>query len=301
VAFGDVDLDGFTDVFVTNDGIRNFLYRNGGDGAFTDVAYEAGVGFDPNGKPMAGMGTEIVDYDDDGLPDIFLTAFSREYNTLFRNLGKLVFEDVTVQAGLGSGFLTLAFGTKLFDYDNDGDLDIYATNGHVTDNVELYDPQLTYRQRDLLYQNTGGSFVDISASSGPAFQIRHVGRGAATGDFDNDGDLDIVVADCGGPPLLMRNDGGNRNHWITVRARGRESNRFGLGAKVRVTSGGRTRLREINPAGSYLSTSDVRLLLGLGQETIAERIEILWPSGKRQTLEAVRADQFLLLDETDAR
>jgi len=301
VALGDVDLDGYTDIFVTNDGIRNFLYRNKGDGTFIDVAYGAGVGFDMHGKPMAGMGTQIADYDGDGLPDIFMTAFSREYNTLFRNLGNLVFEDVTIEAGLQSGFLTLAFGTRLFDFDNDGDLDIYATNGHVTDNVELYDPQLSYKQKDLLYENIGGRFRDISSQSGPAFQIRHVGRGAAVGDFDNDGDLDIIVADCGGPPLLMRNDGGNRNHWIAIRARGSESNRFGIGAKVRVTGGGRTQLREINPAGSYLSTSDVRLYLGVGPETRIARIEIEWPSGRKQTLQDVPADQTLLLEESNAQ
>ncbi len=301
VSLGDLDQDGFTDIFVTNDGIRNFLYRNKGDGTFLDVAYEACVGFDPHGKPMAGMGTEIADYDEDGNPDIFMTAFSREYNTLFRNLGKLVFEDVTINAGLESGFLTLAFGTKLFDYDNDGDLDIYATNGHVTDNVELYDAELSYRQKDLLYENVTGSFVDVSSQAGPAFQIKHVGRGAATGDFDNDGDLDIVVADCGGPPLLMRNDGGNRNGWIGIQARGKESNRFGVGSKVRVTSAGRTRLREINSSGSYLSSSDIRLFFGLGSETKAERIEIEWPSGKKQMLENVPARQMLQLDESNAR
>ncbi len=301
VSLGDVDKDGFTDIFVTNDGIRNFLYRNKGDGTFLDVAYEACVGFDPHGKPMAGMGTEIADYDEDGNPDIFLTAFSREYNTLFRNLGKLVFEDVTINVGLESGFLTLAFGTKLFDYDNDGDLDIYATNGHVTDNVELYDAELSHRQKDLLYENVNGSFVDVSSHSGPAFQVKHVGRGAATGDFDNDGDLDIVVADCGGSPLLMRNDGGNRNSWIGIQARGKESNRFGVGAKVRVTSAGRTRLREINSGGSYLSSSDFRLFFGLGSETKAERIQIEWPSGKKQTLENVPARQILQFDESNAR
>ncbi|RPJ59000.1 MAG: CRTAC1 family protein [Acidobacteria bacterium] len=301
VSLGDVDKDGLTDIFVTNDGIRNFLYRNKGDGTFGDVAYEACVGFDTHGKPMAGMGTEIADYDEDGNPDIFMTAFSREYNTLFRNLGKLIFEDVTATVGIESGFLTLAFGAKLFDYDNDGDLDIYATNGHVTDNVELYDGELSYRQKDLLYENTNGSFVDISSQSGPAFQVKHVGRGAAIGDFDNDGDLDIVVADCGGPPLLMRNDGGNRNNWIGIQARGKESNRFGIGAKVRVTSAGRTRLREINIAGSYLSSSDVRLFFGLGSETKAERVEIEWPSRKKQTLENVPARQILQLDESNAK
>ena len=301
VVIGDVDLDGWPDIFVTNDGVRNFLFRNKGDGTFIDVTYGAGVGFDMNGKPMAGMGTEIVDYDGDGLPDIFMTAFSREYNTLYRNRGKLVFEDVTLKAGLESGFLTLAFGTKLFDFDNDGDLDIYCTNGHVTDNVELYDPQVSYRQTDLLYENLGGGrFRDVSAESGPAFRIKHVGRGAAVGDFDNDGDLDIVVANCGERPMLLRNDGGNRNHWLAVRARGRESNRFGVGAKVRVTAEGRTQLREVNPSGSYLSTSDMRLYFGLGSETTITRLEIEWPSGKKQVLENVPTGQTLLLDEANA-
>ena len=301
VVVGDIDLDGWPDIFVTNDGVRNFLYRNKGDGTFQDITYTAGTGFDMNGKAMAGMGTEIADFDGDGLPDIFLTAFSREYNTLFRNLGKLQFEDVTLKAGLQSGFLTLAFGAKLFDYDNDGLLDIFCTNGHVTDNVELYDPQLTYRQSDLLYQNIGGGrFKDVSAESGPAFRIKHVGRGAAVADFDNDGDLDIVIADCGGPALLYRNDGGNRNHWLAIKARGRESNRFGLGSKVRVTAGGVTQYREINPSGSYLSTSDMRLYFGLGKETVARRLEIEWPRGKKQVLENVPAGQVLTLDEANA-
>jgi len=301
VAVGDIDLDGWPDVFVTNDGVRNFLYRNKGDGTFTDVTYGAAVGFDMNGVPMAGMGVDIGDFDGDGLPDIFMTAFSRQYNTLFRALGGMKFEDVTLKAGLESGFLTLAFGAKMVDFDNDGDLDLYATNGHVTDNVELYDPQLSYKQKDLLYDNLGnGRFQDVSAQSGPAFQVKHVGRGAAIGDFDNDGDLDIAIADCGGPALLFRNEGGNRNHWIALRARGRESNRSGIGARVRVTSGGRTQLRELNPTGSYLSTSDVRLYFGLGPETKITRLEIDWPSGKKQTLEGLSSNRTLLLDESNA-
>jgi hypothetical protein len=300
VAVGDVDGDGWPDIFVANDGVRNFLYRNQGDGTFADVTYSAAVGFDTDGKTLAGMGTEIADVDGDGLPDIFLTAFSRQYNPLYRNMGKLVFEDFTRKARLPSSVLSLGFGTKLFDFNNDGLLDIFVTNGHVTDNVRLYDPELSYAQTDLLYENIGGRFRDVSAESGPGFGIQHVGRGAAVGDFDNDGDLDIVVSNCGGPPLLLRNDGGNRNHWIAIRARGRESNRFGIGSKIRVTSGGRTQLREINPYGSYLSTSDVRLYIGLGRETAVARLEIEWPSGKKQALENVPSNQNLLLDEANA-
>jgi len=298
VAFGDVDQDGWTDIYIANDGVRNFLYRNQGDGTFTDIAYSAGVGFDENGKPQAGMGTQIADYDGDGWPDIFVTNFSEELNTLYRNLGDNVFEDATRKAGLSSGFLPLGFGTKLFDYDNDGDLDIHVTNGHVIDNVKLYHPHLSYRQRDLLYQNLGGGrFGDVSASAGPAFAVEHVGRGSATADYDNDGDLDIVVSDCGGRALLYRNDGGNRNHWIAVEARGRTSNRFGFGARVRVTRRGRTQIGEITPVGSYLSSSDIRLYFGLGAETRAARLEVLWPSGRRQVLENVAGDRVVKVEE----
>jgi len=300
VAIGDIDGDGWPDIFVANDGVRNFLYRNKGNGTFDDLTYGAGVGFDMNGKTMNGMGAEIADLDSDGLPDIFFTAFSRQYNPFYRNLGKLLFEDTTLKAGLPTSVETLGFGTKVFDFDNDGNQDIYITTGHVTDNVKLYDPQISYRQADLLYRNTGGHFRDVSAESGPAFRIQHVGRGLAVADFDNDGDLDIVVTDAGGRPMLLRNDGGNLNHSIAIRARGRESNRFGLGCKVRVTSGSRTQLREINPYGSCLSTSDVRLFFGLGGEATITRLEIEWPSGKKQVIENVRSGQ-VLLDEADAR
>ncbi len=301
VATGDIDGDGWPDIFVANDGIRNFLYHNKGNGTFDDVTYGAGVGFDMNGKTMNGMGAEIVDLDGDGLPDIFFTAFSRQYNPFYRNLGKLLFEDATLKARLPVSVETLGFGTKVFDFDNDGNPDIYITNGHVTDNVKLFDPQLSYRQTDLLYRNIGGGrFRDVSAESGPAFSVQHVGRGLAVADFDNDGDLDVVTTDIGGRPMLLRNDGGNRNHWIAIRARGRESNRFGIGSKVRITSGGRTQVREINPYGSYLSTSDTRLFFGLGNETDVTRLEIEWPSGKKQTLENIHANQILLLDEAGA-
>ena len=297
VAFGDIDQDGWTDIYIANDGVRNFLYRNKGDGTFTDIAYSAGVGFDANGKPQAGMGTEIADYDGDGRPDIFVTNFSEELNTLYRNLGDLTFEDATEKAGLQSGFLPLGFGTRLFDFDNDGDLDIYVTNGHVIDNVHLYNPRLSYRQKDLLYENAGGRFRDVSAAAGPAFQIEHVGRGSAAGDYDNDGDLDLVISDSGGRAMLLRNDGGNRNHWVAVKARGLASNRFGFGARVKVTAGGRTQLREITPVSSYLSSSDIRLHFGLGAQSKAARIEILWPSGKKQTLEDVPAGRVIEVEE----
>ena len=296
VTFADFDLDGDIDIYVANDAVRNFLYRNDG-GTFLDVAYSAGVGYDTDGKPQAGMGADSADADGDGLPDIFVTNFSDELNALYRNRGRLEFEDVSESRGLRSTLLPLGFGTKLFDFDNDSDLDIYVTNGHVIDNIHLYNPQLSYAQKDLLYENVAGHFQDISAVSGPAFQIESVGRGAAVGDYDNDGDLDIVVSNCGRSPVLMRNDGGNRNHWIAIRVRGAESNSFGLGAKVRVEAGGRVQLKEINNVASYLSSHDSRLHFGLGRERNVKRIEIIWPSGKKQTLRDIPADQTLLIEE----
>ena len=210
VTFCDFDRDGDTDIYVANDMVRNFLYRNNGDGTFTDVAYAAGVGFDMNGKPQAGMGVDCGDVDGDGYPELFVTNFSEELNTLYGNRGDGVFEDITEKAGLQSGFLPLGFGTKLYDVDNDGDLDIHVTNGHVIDNVKLYQPNLTYETKDLLYENAGGLFKDISAKGGAALQARRVGRGLAVADFDNDGNLDVAISSLGRRAVLLRNRGSER-------------------------------------------------------------------------------------------
>ena len=300
MTFADFDLDGDIDIYVANDAVRNFLYRNDGE-TFQDVAYSAGVGYDANGKPQAGMGTDSGDVDGDGRFDLFVTNFSEELNALYRNLGHLEFDDISESTGLRSAFFSLGFGTKLFDFDNDGDLDIYVTNGHVIDNIRLYNPQLSYAQKDLLYDNVDGQFRDVSDESGPAFQIEYAGRGAAVGDYDNDGDLDIVVSNCGQSPFLMRNDGGNQNHWIAIKARGTDSNAFGLGAKVRVESGSRVQVKEINNVASYLSSHDIRLYFGLGREQKVKRIEIIWPSGNKQTLLDIPADQILLIEEEQSR
>ncbi|MGH9159398.1 MAG: CRTAC1 family protein [Vicinamibacteraceae bacterium] len=302
VAFGDVNSDGWPDIYVANDLVRNFLYVNNGDGTFTDATYAAGVGYDENGKPQAGMGAEIADYDGDGWLDIFVTNFSEELNELYRNAGDLVFEDTTRAAGLGAAWLYLGFGTKLFDANNDGNLDIHVTNGHVIDNIALYTSKLSYEQTDQLFLNRGGGrFVDVSAEAGPAFRMEHVGRGSAVADLDNDGRLEIIVADAGGAPIVMRNDGQDGNHWLRVLARGRVSNRFGVGARVAVEAGGRRQIREIGAAGSYLSASDLRLHVGLGRNDTVDRLTIHWPSGRRQTLERVAGNQQVVLDEQDAR
>jgi hypothetical protein len=277
--------------------VRNFLYRNNADGTFTDVAYGAGVGFDGNGKPQAGMGVDCADIDQNGFPDIFVTNFAEELNTLYKNGGKGLFEDVTTAAGLGSGFTPLGFGTKMFDFDNDGDLDIQVTNGHVIDNVALYQPNLTYAQKDLVYENIGGRFRDVSAQAGPGAQTARVGRGLAVADFDNDGNLDVVITSVGRRPALLRNQGVRKNNWLLIRTEGTKSNRFGFGATVRVQTSAGLQVREINNVGSYESSNDVRLHVGLGADKAASQIEILWPSGTKQILKDVAANQILTIKE----
>jgi enediyne biosynthesis protein E4 len=297
VVFCDYDRDGDQDIYVANDLVRNFLYRNNGDGTFQDVAYAASVGFDINGKPQAGMGVDCGDVDGDGLPELFVTNFSEELNTLYKNHGDGTFEDVTRQIGLGSGFLPLGFGTKLYDYDNDGDLDIHVTNGHVIDNVKLYTPALSYEQKDLLYENAGGKFKDVSALAGAALQTARVGRGLAVADFDNDGFLDVAISSVGRKAVLLRNRGVSKNNWIEIRAEGTKSNRFGLGATVRVQTPGALQVREINNAASYESANGIRLHVGLGAAKMIPQIEILWPSGIRQVLKDVAVNQILRIKE----
>jgi enediyne biosynthesis protein E4 len=298
LTFCDYDRDGDTDVYVANDTVRNFLYRNNGDGTFADVAYGAGVGFDPNGKPRAGMGVDCADVDGNGFPDIFVTNFSEELNALFLNRGDGIFEEVTEKAGLGSGFIPLGFGTKLYDLDNDGDLDIHVTNGHVIDNVSLFQPKLTYAQRDLLYENDGkGHFKDISADAGAALQPMRVGRGLAVADFDNDGNLDVAISSVGRPAVLLKNQGVRAGNWIIIRAEGTKSNRFGLGAAVQVRTALGTQVREINNVASYESSNDIRLHIGVGTAKVIASIEVRWPSGTKQRLTDVPVNQIVTIKE----
>jgi hypothetical protein len=294
VAFCDVDGDRRTDIYVANDMVRNFLYRNNGDGTFVDIAYRAGVGFDPNGRPQAGMGTDCADVNSDGLPDIVVTNYADELNSLYLNRGGGLFDDASSTGDLRSSFRPLGFGVRLFDIDNDGDRDLYVVNGHVVDNISLYEPGATYRQRDELYENVGnGVFRDVSDRGGPALQLVHVGRGLATADYDNDGDLDAVVTNVGEPPVLLRNRGVPGRSWLVARLHGRGSNRNGLGARVEIHAGGRTQVAEVTNVSSYQSASDIRLHVGLGLARSIDRLVVHWPSGAQQILQNVAVDRIL--------
>jgi hypothetical protein len=296
VAFADFDSDGFTDVFVANDNARQFLFRNKGDGTFEDVALLAGVGYDENGKAFSGMGVDAADYDNDGLVDVFVTALSNETYPLFRNNGDVTFSYATSSAGVG--LVTTPFsgwGARFADFDNDGLRDIFVAQGHVLDTIEKTTGFLAYRQPPLLMRNTGKGFVNVSASAGLSEVL--AARGAAFGDMDNDGDTDVVVAQTDGPAVLLRNDG-TKNHWLGLALAGPKGNRQGFGARVTVTdSAGARQVFDVTAAGSYLSSNDPRLVVGLGGKTAVRTVEVRWPDGKTQTLNPPRLDAYQAVRE----
>ena len=299
VAFADFDGDGFTDIYVANDSVQSFLYRNNGDGTFEEIGLIAGVGFNEDGKTFAGMGVDFADYDNDGHPDVFVTDLSNERYRLFRHNGDGTFRDVTNLSGVGGATLPFSgWSTRFFDYDNDGWKDIFAAQGHVMDTIEKTAPNLAYLQPPLMLRNESGRFVRVQP--GDIFRTDWAGRGAAFGDLDNDGDIDIVVSSVGQKAYVLRNDGASRRQWLAIEARGTRSNRDGIGARVKVVSpSGLTQHFDINTAIGYLSASDRRLLVGLGDEPAAKLVEIRWPSGTVQTFENVRARQTLTAIEPE--
>jgi hypothetical protein len=293
VAFADYDSDGFTDIFVANDSVQCFLYHNNGNGTFNEVGLLAGVGYNEDGKTFAGMGADFSDYDNDGLPDIVVTDLSNERYILFRNNGDGSFRDATNQSGLGSA--TLAFSgwsTRFFDFDNDGWKDLFVAQSHVMDTIEKTSPNLKYQEPPLLLRNESGHFVRVIA--GEVFRQDWAGRGAAFGDIDNDGDIDIAVSNVGQKAYVLRNDGGNRKNWIGIQTVGTKSNRDGIGARIKVVSGsGLTQYFTVNTAVGYLSASDKRVIAGLGEDSIAKLVEIRWPSGITQKFANVKTRQYL--------
>ena len=293
VAFADYDLDGDTDIYVANDGTMNFLYQNQGN-RFAEVGLYAGGRYNEDGLAEAGMGVEFGDWDNDGLQDIFVTNFAQETNTLYGNDGQGQFYDITLRAGLAEcSYKPLGFGTNFFDYDNDGDLDLFVANGHVMDKITQVHPDHAYPQpNQVLCNQRGTRFVDVSAKLGPALAVAAVSRASAKADYDNDGDLDLLVTNVAATPNLLRNDGGNRQHWLTIQLGNTAQH-----ARVAVTAGGQRQVKEHQSGGSYLASSDPRLHFGLGEATQAT-VEIRWPDGALQTMEGVAANQILHIVQT---
>ncbi len=293
VAFGDFDDDGWPDVYVANDSVQCFLYRNNHDGTFTDVALTAGVGFNEDGKTFAGMGVDFADYDNDGRADIAVTDLSDQRYMLYRNNRDGTFTDVTNESGLGGATLAYSgWSMKFVDFDNDGWKDLFIAQGHVMDNIEVTSPNLRYLQPPLLLRNVRGRFSVIDA--GAALKMPWAGRGAAFGDIDNDGDIDVIVTNIGQKAYVLRNDGGNSNGWIGIRARGRKSNRDGIGCRIKVvTASGLVQHYTVNTAVGYLSASDRRVLVGLGADKAAQLVEIRWPAGGTQRFENVAAGKTI--------
>ncbi len=297
VAF-DFNRDGWQDLYVANDKVRNFLFRNNGDGTFTEVGLVAEVAYGGQGSPESGMGTDAADFDGDGWPDLFVTNIDYEPNNLFHNNGDESFDDVTVRTNLGSvAMLFSAFGTKFIDFDNDGNMDIVVLNGHVLDNIQLFREGVAYAERPFLLQNVGGKFQEVGAAHGKAFTKAYVGRALATGDFNNDGAIDMLWVTNGGPPVLLRNDGGNRNSWIGFQLKGTASNRDAIGAVVTLTAGNRRWVREVVGGSSYCAAHDPRLLFGLGSIEKVDQVEIRWPSGAITPLQNVRPRQYVQVTE----
>jgi enediyne biosynthesis protein E4 len=296
VSFADYDDDGFVDIYVANDSVQSFLFHNNGDGTFAEVGLLTGVGFNEDGKTFAGMGVDFADYDNDGRPDIFVTDLSNERYRLFRQNPDGSFRDVTNSTGVGGATqLFSGWSTRFFDYDNDGWKDLFVAQGHVMDTIDKTAANLTYQQSPLLLRNESGRFVPVDA--GKALQQPWAGRGAAFGDLDDDGDIDIVLSNVGQHAVVLRNEGGNRNNWLEIRTVGTRSNRDGIGSRVKVVStSGLTQHFTVTTAVGYLSASDKRLIVGLGRDADA-LVEIRWPSGAIQRFGNVKAGQVLTATE----
>jgi len=299
VQAADYDNDGWPDLFVANDGLNAYLYHNERNGTFKEIGLSAGMAVTSRGTVMAAMCISLGDYDNDGPLDLYISDFQRSSDHIWHNDGKGFFDEVSDEAGITRPTRdVLSFGGGFFDYDNDGWLDIFIANGHVYPEVEQATPGTHYRQINSLFHNEGnGKFVEVGKSSGSGFETPYVGRGAAFADFDNDGFIDIVIANNGDSPVVLHNSGANGNHFLNFKLSGKKSNRDAMGARVRVVTGTTSQIREIAGGGSYLSQSDLRANFGIAKAKRAEIVEITWPSGQRQTFRDVEADKFYLVED----
>ncbi len=295
----DYDNDGWQDIFIANDSLGNLLFHNNHDGTFTEVGYLAGVAVSMDGKTEAGMGTDAGDTTGDGRMDLIVTHLDMQLARLYRNLGQGMFEDATIASKLGyATYHRSEYGVRFMDYDNDGALDLFMAEGNVLDNIHLFHPDVRYREPKQMFRNTGrGIFENVSAQMGPDFLRPRASRGAAVGDFDNDGDLDILVSNNGVRPQLLRNDGGNANNWLEILLIGTRSNRDGVGARVHLTAGDLHIYDQRKGGMSYQSAQDPRLHFGLGKRTKVDEVEIKWPSGTITRLTKLPANRILAVKE----
>jgi enediyne biosynthesis protein E4 len=299
VGAADYDNDGWPDLFVANDGLPSYLYRNDGKGKFRETGTSSGVAYTLAGKIMAAMCISLGDYDNDGLLDLYISDFQQNSDHLWHNAGRGFMDEVSSEVGITIPTRDiLSFGGGFFDYDNDGWLDLFIANGHVYPEVEQATPGTRYKQINTLFHNEAGKrFTVATESSGIAALAPRAARGAAFADFDNDGFLDVVVANNGDAPTLLHNEGANGNHFVNFRLVGMKSNRDAMGARIRITAGGLSQIREIAGGGSYLSQSDLRANFGLGPGSTVDLVEVTWPTGLKQSFRNVPAGRFYLITE----
>ena len=292
----DINNDGLMDLFVANDTMPNFLFLNKGKGKFEEIGLAAGVAYGESGRPRSGMGVDATDFDGDGWQDLFVANIDQEFFSLYHNEGELIFTDQPGEIAPSTQLLS-GWGLKFFDYDNDGDPDLFLVNGHPDDMIESRIPRVRYREPMLMFENTGHAFKDVSAKSGVVFSKEFSGRGMALGDFDNDGDADVLTSNNGEPPLLLRNQGGNRNNWIGLQLVATKSNPEAVGAVITWQAGALKRTRLKTSGGSYLSSQDPREILGLGTATKIDSVEIRWPSGKVDKLTNLPINRYVRVVE----
>ena len=299
VVLADFNNDGWVDIAIANDSWPNFLFLNKHDGTFQDVSFDSGLAAGEEGRYEAGMGIDAADVDGDGWQDIYITHLDFELNRLYRNHQDGTFDDDTFRSGIGNKAILLSgVGMKFLDYDNDGWIDILQLNGAMLDNIQLQHSEVSYKEPLLMFRNTGkGQFTKVSDSLGPDFVRPIAGRGLATADFDNDGDTDIAINVRGDYPELLRNDGGNTNHWLEVLLIGTRSNRDGIGSSLKLSSEGLVQVQQAKGGTSYMSASDSRILFGLGRRTKIEYLEITWPSGQVDRLKNVPVDRITAVKE----